>query len=322
MEEKVNFAAVGMFVLVLSTALIGGVLWLSSSKSYRTSYDIYHTYMQDSVAGLNLSSPVRYRGVEVGRLRKITLAPGNVEQVQLTLAIEHDIPVKVDTVAILQVQGLTGIAYVELTGGGRDSPPLRAQANENYPVIRSVPSLMTRLDSAVTTLLINLNRTSENLNAMLDENNRRIVRSTLSDLAVLSRTLAARSGTIDASLADAAHTLKNTSRLSDELPQLAQRVQRSADAFDRTSGELAQRVQRSADAFDRMSNKLARAGESAGSTLDSAQQFSSSTLPEVHQLVLELRDLTASLRRVSDQLEQNPGVLLRGKPPAKHGPGE
>lgn len=304
MEEKVNFVVVGVFVLALSAALIGGVLWLSSSKSYRASYDIYQTYMPDSVAGLNLDAPVRYRGVEVGRVQEITLAPGNVEQVQLTLAIERGIPVKVDTVAILQVQGLTGIAYVELTGGGRDSPPLQKQANDSYPVIRSGPSLMTRLDSAVTVLLTNLNRTSENLNAVLDENNRRAVKNTLADLAVLSRTLAARSGTIDDSLADAAHTLKNVSRLSDELPQLIQRVQRSAAAFER------------------MSNELAHAGARAGSTLDSAQQFSASTLPEVHQLVLELRDLTVSLRHVSDQLEQDPSVLLRGKPQAKPGPGE
>lgn len=304
MEEKVNFVVVGVFVLALSAALIGGVLWLSSSKSYRASYDIYQTYMPDSVAGLNLDAPVRYRGVEVGRVQEITLAPGNVEQVQLTLAIERGIPVKVDTVAILQVQGLTGIAYVELTGGGRDSPPLQKQANDSYPVIRSGPSLMTRLDSAVTVLLTNLNRTSENLNAVLDENNRRAVKNTLADLAVLSRTLAARSGTIDDSLADAAHALKNASRLSDELPQLIQRVQRSADAFDR------------------MSNELAHAGARAGSTLDSAQQFSASTLPEVHQLVLELRDLTVSLHHVSDQLEQDPSVLLRGKPQAKPGPGE
>lgn len=304
MEEKVNFVVVGVFVLALTAALIGGVLWLSGSKSYRASYDIYQTYMQDSVAGLNLNAPVRYRGVEVGRVQRITLAPGNVEQVQLTLAIERGIPVKVDTIAILQMQGLTGIAYVELTGGGRNSPPLQAQADESHPVIKSGPSLMTRLDSAVTTLLINLNRTSENLNAVLDENNRRVVKSTLADLAVLSRTLAARSGTIDASLADAAHTLKNASRLSDELPQLVQRVQRSAEAFDR------------------MSNELTHAGARASGTLDSAQQFSTSTLPEVHQLVLELRDLTASLSHVSDQLEQNPAVLLRGKPQAKYGPGE
>jgi phospholipid/cholesterol/gamma-HCH transport system substrate-binding protein len=294
MEEKVNFAVVGVFVLVLATALIGGVLWLSSGKSYRTSYDVYQTYMNESVSGLNLNAPVRYRGVEVGRVRKIALAPGNVEQVQLTLAIERGTPVKVDTVAMLQSQGLTGIAFVELTAGGRNSPPLRAQAGEAYPVIKTGPSLMTRLDSAVTTLLANLNRTSENLNALLDEDNRRAVKSTLADLRVLSHTLAARSGTIDSTLKDTARTMKNTARLTDDLPQLVQRINRSADAFDR------------------MSNELARAGANA----------SDETLPEVQQLVRELRDLTASLRRVSDQLEQNPSALLYGKPPAKRGPGE
>ncbi len=304
MEEKVNFVVVGVFVLVLSTALMAGVLWLSSSKSYRTSYEIYQTYMQDSVAGLNQNAPVRYRGVEVGRVQKIALAPGNVEQVQLTLAIERDVPVKVDTIAVLQVQGLTGIAYVELTNGSRDSALLKPQEKGSYPVIKSGPSLMTRLDTSVTALLSSLNRASDNLNAVLDESNRRSVKSTLNDLAVFSRTLAARSPSIDASLADAAHTLKNTSRLSDELPQLVQRLQHSADAFDN------------------MANQLAYAGVSAGSTLESVKQFSTSTLPELHELVLELRDLTASLRRVSDQLEQNPGVLLHGNAKAKRGPGE
>ncbi len=304
MEEKVNFVVVGVFVLVFTAALIGGVLWLSSSKSYNTSYDLYQTYMQESVAGLNLNSPVRYRGVEIGRVQKIMLAPGNVEQVQLTLAIEQGVPIKVDTVAILQAHGLTGIAYVELTGGGKGSQPLQAQKEGTYPVIRSGPSLMARLDSSVTSLLANLNKTSENLNAVLDENNRRAIKNTLTDLATLSRTLAARSGTIDAGLGDAAHTLKNTARMSDELPQFIQRVQRSADAFEK------------------MSDEVSRAASNTSNTMESAQQFSTSTLPEAHQLVLELRDLTASLRRVSDQLEQNPSVLLRGKPQPAPGPGE
>ena len=81
MEEKVNFAVVGAFVLVLSATLIGGVLWLSSGKYYSKVYDVYQTYMKESVSGLNLNASVRYRGVEVGRVQNITLAPGNVEQV-------------------------------------------------------------------------------------------------------------------------------------------------------------------------------------------------------------------------------------------------
>lgn len=300
MEEKVNFAVVGIFVLVLSTALIGGVLWLSSGKSYRKTYDTYQTYMKDSVSGLSLNAAVRYRGVEVGRVQKIALAPGNVEQVQLTLAIEHGTPVKEDTVAILQTYGLTGLAFVELTGGSRDSPPLKAQPDEKYPVIKAGTSLMTRLDSAITVLLANLNRTSDNFNALMDEDNRRAFKNTLADIKVLSHTLAARSAAIDSSLANAARTMENTARLTGELPQLAQRIQRSADAFDR------------------MANELSHTGANASSALDDTRE----TLPEVNQLVMELRDLTASLRRLSGELEQNPSALLYGKAAAKRGPGE
>jgi phospholipid/cholesterol/gamma-HCH transport system substrate-binding protein len=308
MEAKVNFVVVGAFVLLLGAALIGGVLWLSSGKSYRKSYDTYQTYMTDSVSGLNLNAPVRYRGVEVGRVRRIALAPGNVEQVQLTLDIERGTPLKEDTVAVLQTQGLTGIAFVELTGGGRASPPLHAQTGEEYPVIKSGPSLMTRLDTSITTLLTNLNRTSENFNALMDEDNRRAVKKTLEDLEVLSRTLAARSATIDSSLANAAHAMETTARVTDQLPRLVQRVEQSAETFDR------------------MSNELARAGAHASGMFDSAhagaQQFSSETLPEVRQLVTELRDLANTLRRVSGDLERNPSILLYGKPPTKRGPGE
>lgn len=304
MEEKVNFAVVGIFVLVLSAGLIGGVLWFSSGKSYLKVYDIYQIYMNESVSGLNLNAPVRYHGVEVGRVQKIALAPQDAEQVQLTLGIERSTPVKVNTVAVLQTQGLTGLAFIDLAGGSRDSPPLKALAGEKYPVIKTGRSLMTRLDSAVTALLTNLNRTSENFNALMDKDNQRMVKNTLTDIETLSRTLAARSATIDATLSNAARTMEGTARLANELPLLEQRVQRSADAFDH------------------MANALSHAGESASSTLNNTQQFTNETLPEAHQLVTELRDLTGSLQRFSSDLEKNPSVLLYGKPAAPRGPGE
>jgi len=308
MEAKVNFVAIGVFVVVLSTALIAGVLWLSSGKYYRRNFDSYQTYMSESVSGLNLDAPVRYRGVDVGRVRKIALAPGNVEQVEVTLEIDRGTPIKEDTVATLQTQGLTGIAFVDLTGGLKDSAPLKAHPGEAYPVIKSGPSLMTRLETAAPVLLDRLNRVTDSLNALLDEDNRAAIKKTLADLQVLSRTLAARSPTIDSSLANASRAAENAARFSDQLPQMAQRFERSADAFDR------------------MSNQLAGAGVSASGTLDATRpdlkQFTSETLPEVRELVAELRELTATLRRVSREVEANPSVLIAGKPPPKRGPGE
>jgi phospholipid/cholesterol/gamma-HCH transport system substrate-binding protein len=138
----------------------------------------------------------------------------------------------------------------------------------------------------------------------MDEDNRRAVKNTLADIEHLSRTMAARSTAIESSLTNASRTMENTARLSDELPQLARRVQHSADAFDR------------------MANEFARAGAGARATLDTTQQFTGESLPEVSQLIMELRSLTSSLRRVSSELEQNPSVLLYGKPAATRGPGE
>lgn len=308
MEAKVNLAAVGAFVLVLGAALIGGVLWLSSGKAYRKAYDTYLVYMSESVSGLDRDAPVRYRGVQIGVVRRIALASGNVELVQLTLDIERGTPVKQDTAAVLRTQGLTGIAHIELAGGTRASPALETPPGEDYPVIRTGPSLMVRLDAAVTALLANLNRSSESVNLLLDEGNRGALKETLANLNVLSRTLAARAGAIDTGVANASRTMENTARLTAELPELVERIRKSADAFDR------------------MANEAARAGASASSTLESARaearQFAGETLPEARALLTELRELTASLRRFSDQIERNPAMLIHGTPVSKPGPGE
>lgn len=308
METKVNFAVVGAFVLLLGAALIGGVLWLSSEKSYRKTFDTYLVYMEESVSGLTPDAPVRYRGVQVGRVRHIALARGNVEKVQLTLDIERGTPIKKDTVAVLVTQGLTGIAHVNLSGGTRDSPALQALAGEDHPVIPSGPSLLVRLDAAATTLIDNLTRSSESINALLDEGNRAAFKETLASLALVSRTLAARSAAIDAGVAASARTMENTERLTGEMAGLAERIRRSAEAFER------------------MSNEGARAAAGAATAVEGARadlrQATRETVPETRQLIVELRDLTMSLRRFSDQLERNPAMLVHGKGAAKKGPGE
>lgn len=308
MESKVNFAVVGAFVLVLATALVGGVLWLSSGKYYGKSYVTYVTYMTESVAGLNLNAPVKYRGVDVGFVRRISLNSTNVEEVQLTLSVLYGTPIKEDTVAIMQTQGLTGIAYVELTAGGKDSPLLVARQGEEFPVIKAGPSLLTRLETSVTTLVAKATRAADNFNALVTEENRVAIAKSLADLQVLSRTLAARAPTIDAGLANAARTMENAAQLTAELPRLVQRIEHSAEGFDR------------------MTDTVARAGAGATQTLDGTrvdiEQFTREGLPEVRQLVGELRELTGTLRRVAGELERNPSMVLYGRVPAKRGPGE
>lgn len=293
MESKVNFTIVGLFTLTLVAALIAILLWLGTGGRYYKIYDTYYAYMNESVSGLNLNAPVKYRGVAVGNVRDITLDPANSERVRLLLKIERGTPVKEDSVAVLRTQGLTGIAYVELTGGSLQSPLLKAKRDEKYPVIRTGPSLMARMDTALTSLLANVSRVSDNVNAVLDEDNRRAFKRSLAQIDAVTGVLAARSATIEAGVNNAAKTLEHTARASADL------------------GLLIERAGRSAEAVERLANETSRSAAAVPGTLQGMQL-----------LVDDLRELSASLRRVSDQLERNPNALLFGKPQPEPGPGE
>lgn len=303
-----NYAVVGGFVLVLGAVLVAGLLWLASGGAFQKKYDLYLAIEDESVAGLNLNAPVKYNGVDVGKVREIRLDPGNPERVILLFAIERGTPIKEDTVAVLKIQGLTGIAYVELSGGAREAPPLRATQGSPYPVIQTKPSLSARLENVLTNVLAKLDSTSTSINALLSDENRAAFSAALADIATVTHTIAARKDTLDAGIADAARTFENASRITEQ------------------AGPVIARLGRSADAIEKMGNEVARTSASAGRTVDAAgadlKRFSEETLPELERLLGELSVLSNSLRRLSDQTERNPAGLLFGRRPVPEGPGE
>ena len=303
-----NYPIVGLFVLVLGATLVAGVLWLASGGALQKTYDLYLAIEDESVAGLNLNAPVKYNGVDVGKVREITLDPGNPERVNLLFAIERGTPIKEDTVAVLKTQGLTGIAYVELSGGARDSAPLRATAGNPYPVIRTKPSLAARLENVLTSVLAKLDSTTNNINAILSDENRAAFKSALADIAAVTRTVAARKDTLDAGIANAARTFENTSRISAQ------------------AGPVIDRIGRGADAVEKMGDEVARTSTSAGKTVNSVgadvKRFTAETLPELERLLGELSVLATSLRRLSEQTERDPRGLLFGRKAVPEGPGE
>lgn len=308
METKVNYVIVGAFVLVLGAVLIGVALWLASGGTLQKKYAPYLAIMEESVSGLNLNAPVKYNGVEVGKVRDIRLDPANPERVRLMFAIERGTPIKVDTVAVLKTQGLTGIAYVELSGGAPNAPLLEAVAPEPYPMILTKPSLSARLENVLTSVLAKLDSTSGNINAILSEENQAAFKSALADIAVVARTLAARRETLDAGITQAARTFENTSRLTAQ------------------AGPVLDRIGAASDAVEQMGMEVARTSASAGKAVDSAgadiKRFTAETLPELERLLGELAVLTTSLRRLTEQTERDPRGFLFGRQPVPPGPGE
>jgi phospholipid/cholesterol/gamma-HCH transport system substrate-binding protein len=304
----VNYAAVGLFVLVLGTGLIAVVLWLASGGAFKQKYDLYLAIEDESVAGLSINAPVKYNGVDVGKVRDIRLEPTNPERVNLLFAIERGTPIMEDTVAVLKTQGLTGIAYVELSGGARDAPLLRATAQAEYPIIRTKPSLSARLENILTNVLAKLDSTSSNINSLLSDENKAAFKSALADIAVVSRTIAARKDTLDAGIASAARTFDNGARVTAQL------------------GPVVDRIGRSADALEKMGNEAAQASASADKTIAAVgtgvRRFTADALPELERLLGEMNVLAASLRRLSEKVEGGPGGLLLGRSPVPPGPGE
>jgi phospholipid/cholesterol/gamma-HCH transport system substrate-binding protein len=312
METKVNYAAVGAFVLVLAAALIAGVLWLASGGSARQQMDLYLAVMEESVSGLNINAPVKYNGVDVGMVRDIQLDPSAPQRVRLVFAIRRGTPIKEDTEAVLRTQGLTGIAYVELSGGTPGSPPLRATAMSELPVIRTKPSLGARLENVLTTVLVKLNATTTRIDAILSKENERALSDTLANLAAVSHTLAARKDTIDAGLLNAARTLDHGARLT---AQLSAQI-----------GPVVERVGRAADSLDKMGQEAGSASTQAGTAVTAVsadlQRFGTQTLPGIQGLLGELQATSASLRRLVEQTERHPSGLLFGRSPVPEGPGE
>lgn len=303
-----NYTLVGAFVIALGGLLVALALWLASGGAWQRHEDLYLAIEDESVAGLNLNAPVKFNGVDVGKVREIRLDPANPERVRLLFAIQRGTPIKQDTVAVLKTQGLTGIAYVELSGGAAGSPPLVATVPGEYPIIRTKPSLSARLENVLTTALAKLDRTTSNVDALLSDENRRAFASTLQDLAAVARTVAARKDTLDAGIVDAARTFDRSARATAQI------------------GPVIERIGRGADAVEVLGREAASASTSAGRTVTQVgaelQRASADTLPELQRLIAELAALSTSLRRLAEQTERNPSSLLFGRSPAQDGPGE
>jgi phospholipid/cholesterol/gamma-HCH transport system substrate-binding protein len=308
METKVNLGLVGAFVLLLGAALIGASLWLASGGLWQPAYDLYLAVEEESVAGLNLNAPVKYNGVEIGKVRSITLDAQDPQRVNLLLAIERGAPIQQDTVAVLKAQGLTGIAYVELSGGTRAAPRLQILPGARYPVIATKSSLSTRLENILTRVLARLDGSATNLNAFLSVENQRAFSSALADIATLSHTLAARAPVIDRAMGDAGSTLRNTAASSKQLTPALQAVERSASAIERMGNAVTTTSQ--------------TAGETVGTMGSDVKRFSTETLPELERLLAELNVLSAALKRLSEQTERAPSGLVFGHSATLPGPGE
>ncbi|MGE3920529.1 MAG: MlaD family protein [Gammaproteobacteria bacterium] len=292
MESKINYTLVGLFVVLLTSAIIIISLWLSVGFQQQ-SYNTYLVSMKESVAGLTLDAPVKYNGVDVGVVKGMKLDKHNPEIVILLLKIKPGTPITETTRAVLMEQGLTGIAYIGLKGGNH-SPTLRAKPGQKYPVIQSTPSFLVRLDQAVENLTTSFDGFSTSVKGLLSKQNLTNVSNTLRQLDQITKTFA-----------------ENSDNLSDSMASLAELLQYAAKA---SHGFPA--------AIDNLKTGAAQVALTAKNANNTIQSITTQILPPAYDALQNINVLTGNLDGLTTELKQNPGVIISGAKPPKPGPGE
>jgi phospholipid/cholesterol/gamma-HCH transport system substrate-binding protein len=313
-KARTSYVLVGMFVLTLGVALIAAILWLTTGGPPKD-YDFYLVYVTESVSGLNLDAPVKYKGVNRGRVREIELDPNDPERVRLMLVVQQGTPINSETKATLEYQGLTGIASINLISGRKDAPPLTVPPGEKYPVIPSKPSLLSRLDETVSELLASVIETSNRVSALLDEPNRVAFSKTLDNLSLLTKTLDARARDLEILIANLNTVSHDVQQSTTELPAMVAQFKASGAALERMADQLAD----SGAEIGTLSRDLHGTLVASGADL---HNFTRDTLPDAAQLVEELRRAAENLRRATEVLERDPRALVFGPPKPPPGPGE
>src|SRR4051812_49279893 len=148
MESDKHYLLEGIFVVVLAVAAAVTFVWLS--KSGHRDDVLYRITFNESVSGLKPGEPVKYHGVDVGVVKALSLDTHDPRIVVVDVTLNKATPVKTDTRAQLKLKGITGLVYIELSGGNPQAQML-AQSTPSGQ-IPEIPSEKSQLASVLDQL--------------------------------------------------------------------------------------------------------------------------------------------------------------------------
>ena len=148
METDKHYFFEGLFIIGFAIAAAIFAVWLGSTGRHDDVF--YRIHFPDSVSGLAVGDPVKYRGVDVGTVKLIRIDPENTRLVLVEVRLRKETPVKTDTRASLALKGLTGVVFIELNGGDPAAKPLLAITPAGQ--IPEIPSEKTGLKAMLDAL--------------------------------------------------------------------------------------------------------------------------------------------------------------------------
>jgi phospholipid/cholesterol/gamma-HCH transport system substrate-binding protein len=296
METRSNYVMVGAVTVALLVGVLLFIVWLAGLSNKATKcYDIYFA---QAVGGLNKGSSVTFSGVPVGQVTKISLLPKRPEFVWVRIEVDDQTPVLQGTTAQIHGDGFTGVNEIQLDGAARGKPPITETGPQGCPVIPSSTSGLGALLNSAPELMERIQRLTERLTELLSDKNQNAIADILENLDKTSQVLADRAPDLADAIADARVAVRNAGVAAQHVSDLSDNTNRLVVEEGRPAAQDLRKaiasVQQAANNLDAMVSD-ARPG---------VQNFTKSTLPEANQLVHEMRDLTKSLKGVSERVEQ------------------
>ena len=308
METRANYVAVGTFVVALLAGIVIMALWLARIE-FNRDFALYDIYFTGSVIGLAQGSDVSYNGIQIGRVTEIRVDPQNLQQVRVTIEVNQPALIKTDVLASLESQGLTGVAYVELSGGSKSAPEVEARPGERYPVIASRPSRLQSFVSSAPEALARLIDVADRMAAILDDRNRTAIADILDNARRVTGAAAARVGDIDTVLGDtaaAAREMRSTLAAANEtLADLRQMI-------GTKGGDARTALQSIDEATHKLEQLLNHTDALVQENRGPLRDFSQRGLNELTQLMIDARTLVAGLTRLTDEIQRDPARFLFG----------
>ncbi|RAK60972.1 MCE family protein [Phenylobacterium hankyongense] len=306
MEKNANYALVGLSSLILFLGLVIFVVWLARLQ-FAQENDIYEILFQGPVRGLNQGGEVHFNGIKVGEVTKIALDRTNPSRVLAQARVTSDVPIRVDSYATLEPQGITGVNYIQITAGTPSKPLLKdVTPKDKIPVIRSQRSALSDLLEGGGTVLTRTIEALDRINRVLSDQNIKNFSATVSDAQAITAEVRERKAII----ADAQKALQDVDTATQQVTELAKTGNQILDTDGRRT------MKNVADAAEEAKATASEARGMIAKLQGPTTDFANNGLPQITAAVIQLQTAAESLSRLVNDIQANPTGAI-GKPAAE-----
>ena len=306
MERRANYALVGAVTLGLFVGLVAFVVWLAGFQ-FNKRFDTYDVLFVGPVRGISEGGEVHFNGIKVGEVTKLALDPSDPNRVIARVRLQGGVPVRTDSYAVLEPQGITGVSYIQITGGTHTKPLLKdVTPSGTVPVIHTQQSALADLLEGGGTVLQRAVDALNRVNKLLSDDNIAALSGTLKDLQVVADEAKANR----ALFAEARTALQDVDKTADSFTELSQNGNKLIN------GDGKRAMSNIADAAENLKQTSQKANQMLTKLEGPTSDFATNSLPELSRTIVSLQQPSASLGALVQQVQQSPQQAL-GKAPAK-----